>query len=94
MYVLDQLWRGEITPSEKSTYRDSDYHRKLLELCQVSDRLSQSMTDEEKKTFKNYTDIQAELSAIENQDTFIQAFRLGAQMILDVVSDYRGQFYT
>ena len=94
MYVLDKLWRGEISPNEKSIYKGSEYHRKLLELCEIADKINQELTEQGREQFKNYGSIQAELNDIENQETFIEAFRLGARTVLDVVSERRGQFYT
>ena len=94
MYVLDKLWRGEITPSEKSTYRDSEYHAKLRELCEIADRLNQELTEQGREYFKTYGSIQAQLDEIENRETFIEAFRLGAGLLLDVVGERKCQFYT
>ena len=46
MYVLDKLWRGEISPNEKSIYKGSEYHRKLLELCEIADKINQELTEQ------------------------------------------------
>ena len=37
---------------------------------------------------ENYEDLQAELTEISEQDTFIRGFRLGARVILDVIGEY------
>ena len=34
------------------------------------------------------------MTVLANEDYFIYGFRLGARLILDVVGDYKGQFYS
>jgi hypothetical protein len=33
------------------------------------------------------------MTMLSEEDSFIYGFRLGARMILDVIGDYKGQFY-
>ena len=37
--------------------------------------------------------LRAEMNYLHEEDIFIYGFRMGARMILDVVGDYKGQFY-
>ena len=53
------------------------------------------MISPEAKVQKEIIDnLQADLTLLLNEDIFIYAFRLGARMMLDVVGDYKGQFYS
>ena len=38
--------------------------------------------------------LRAGMTVLANEDYFIYGFRLGARLILDVVGDYKGQFYS
>ena len=37
-------------------------------------------------------DLRSDLAVLHDEDLFIYTFRMGAQMILDVIGDYKGQF--
>ena len=45
------------------------------------------------KTYE-YRQAQIDLSIVAEIEVFIEAFRLGARLVLDIVGDYRGNFYT
>lgn len=92
MYMLEKLWRGELTPNEKIMRKGGPYHQKLGELCEIGDRLAEELSLEGKNLLQSYADAQLELNEIENRETFMEGFRMGAQLILDVVSEYQGEF--
>ena len=92
MYVLEKLWRGSLTPSEKSIRRGGEYHRLMEELCETEEQLEAELTPGAREVFHRYQQIQTELQDIENRENFMEAFRMGAQLILDVISEYQGEF--
>ena len=61
-------------------------------ICEEGDYLATELTEEGKAHFDAYRDAQIELSVVAEKEVFIEAFRLGARMMLDVVGDYKGQF--
>ena len=93
MYVLEKLWRGGLSPSERYCNKDSEYKRLLRSLCEASEKLSSELSPEGKKALEEHEQIQLDLIGISEEDVFINAFRLGARMMLDVVGDYKGQFH-
>ena len=53
------------------------------------------MISPEAKVQKEIIDnLQADLTMLSNEDIFIYAFRMGARLMLDVLGEYRGQFYS
>ena len=50
------------------------------------------MTEDGKSHFDAYRDAQVELSLVAEREVFIEAFRLGARLVLDIVGEYRGCF--
>ena len=87
MFVLNRLWRGDISPSQRAVRRDSEYEKVLSHLCAVGDKIGGEMTAEGKELFDDYQMTQAQLASIENEEVFIEGFRLGAQMMLDAFGD-------
>ena len=92
MYVLDKLWRGDLTPSEKFVRQDSEYRNKQLHMNQIADQITEKLDQKGQALFREYLISQMELQYMEDQETFIEGFRMGAGLILDVVTDYKGAF--
>jgi len=92
MYVLKELWRGEIAPVERSVRAGSDYQKASLEICKQIDRFLENLTPEEKKQLEAIDNVRSDMTMLEAEDAFIRGFRLGARMIMDVVGEYEGQF--
>ena len=92
MYVLDKLWRGDLTPSEKFVRQGSEYRDKQLRISQIADQITGELSQKGQELFQEYLNAQMELQNIEDQETFIEGFRMGAGLLLDVVTDYKGAF--
>ena len=90
MFMLDKLWRGEITPSEKYIRRGSEYEVLLQRISGLEDSIRRELSEEGQRKFETYLDLRDDLQSIEDRETFFSAFRMGAGMILDVVTDRHG----
>ena len=88
MYVLDALWRGEITPSDRGYRKGSPYAQMVRQTNESEDAFYKELSAVGKKTYETYCDQQGQLDDVKDCDSFIRGFRLGARMILDVVGDY------
>ena len=93
MYVLDKLWQEGLSPNEKYTRKGSEYHKILLRICEEGDKVSEELTEDGKSHFDAYRDAQVELSLVAEQEVFIEAFRLGARLVLDIVGEYQCCFW-
>ena len=54
--------------------------------------ISSELSEEGKKLFQEYQDLQERLSAISEEDVFTNGFRIGVGLILDAVGTYESQF--
>ena len=93
MFVLESLWRDGLTPNEKYTRKGTQYYQTLEELCEEEDKITAELSEEGKKHFSAYREAQSQLSSISEQEVFIEAVRLGARLILDIIGEYRGTFW-
>ena len=92
MFVLQELWRGNITPSERFVRSGSEYKKIAGKLSDEMDRLMEMISPEaQKEIVDNH---QTDLTMLSNEDIFIYAFRMGARLMLDVLGEYKGQFYS
>ena len=93
MYVLDKLWQEGLSPNEKYTRKGSEYHKILQRICEEGDKVSEELTEKGKLYFDTYRDAQIDLSVVAEREVFIEAFRLGARLVLDIVGEYQGCFW-
>ena len=91
MFFIDKLWEGQISPSQKAIRKGSDYHKLLHKISCAVSAFEENLDENAKVRFREIEQAQAKLNGIENEETFIEGFRLGAGMILDVLNEYKGQ---
>ncbi len=92
MYVLKELYWGNISPTERSVRPGSDYKKASLEICKQLDLFLESLTPEEKQQWEAIDVLRNNLATMAEEDMFIYGFRLGARMMMEVMGDYSGQF--
>lgn len=87
MRILEELWYGNIEPTEYNTSSCKEY-KKLLELiCRNEEKLQATMTDEQKELFSRYTDAVREYQTMADWLLFQSSFRLGGRMMLEVMEE-------
>lgn len=87
MQILEDLYLGDIRPNERFFKRNSQYAKALDEVVKVGDALTASLNEDEKKLFEDYMDAQREVTVLTDCETFCYAFKLGAKIMLDVLTD-------
>ena len=92
MYVLRELWRGEISPTDRRVRQGSEYQQRAAEVRKQMMELAAMLSPEVKERMDTINDLKHDLSMMAEEDVFIYGFRLGARMILDVMGNYEGQF--
>ena len=85
MYILNALWRGEISPMERYAKPDSHYRCLAAKAHEAYTKIYSELSEEGKLRFNELEEIRNEMGSISEEKVFIEAFRLGAQMILDIV---------
>ena len=94
MLVLEELWRGNITPAERFVRSGSEYKKIAGKLSDEMDRLIEAISPEARKQLENIGNLRADMAVLSNEDIFIYAFRMGARLMLDVLGEYEGQLYS
>ena len=87
MYILEDLYTGNVRPGERSFRQNSQYSRALAQAVESGDALIKSLTEEQKKLFEAYMDAQREVNILTDCETFIYSFKLGAKLMLDVLGN-------
>ena len=87
MQVLEELYLGDIHPSERSFKNGNQYAKALNEVVKAGDALLGTLTEKQKEQFEAYMTAQREVNVLTDCETFIYAFRLGAKIMMDVLTD-------
>ena len=92
MYILNDLWSGNIMPGERYMRSNSEYKQISHKFSEELELFMKDLSSEKRKHYEILENLQLQLIEISEEDTFIVGFRMGARMMLDVISDYKGQF--
>ena len=87
MRILEEFWYGNIEPTDYDISSRKEC-KKLQELiCRNEEKLRATMTGEQKELFEKYTDCVREYQT--NTDCLIiqNGFKLGAKIMLEVMSE-------
>ena len=86
MYVLEDLWGGKVNLHEKG-FPSAQYAKAMQRLANCGETLMRVLNEEQNKLFEGYRDIQMEVSIIADCASFIDGFKLGAKILLDVLTE-------
>lgn len=87
MKTLEQLWYGNIEPTEYDASPCKEYREVLQLMNRNEERLRATMTDEQKELFSRYTDCVREFQTMTECLLFQNSFKLGARMMLEVMEE-------
>ena len=87
MDILEDLYYGNLFPNEKCAKLDDETKELLVLLNRNEEKLIATLSDEQKETFEKYKDCNREISEISEREIFLNGFRLGARIIIDVVNN-------
>ena len=87
MMILEDLYMGDIHPSERNFKKNSQYSIALNNVVKAGDTLIGSLTEKQKEQFEAYMSAQREVNVLTDCETFIYAFRLGAKIMMDVLTE-------
>ena len=83
--ILEELWYGNICPDSYFGQTSAEEKELLGYIVRHTDALYATLTDVQKEILEKRDDCQAELSGITQRDIFVYAFRLGAQMAMEMM---------
>ena len=86
-HTSEDLYLGDNRPSDRSFKRNSQYAKALDDVVKAGDALTEGLTDKQKELFEDYMTAQREVNVLTDCETFCMAFKLGAKIMLDVLSD-------
>ena len=87
MNFLEEFWYGNIEPAEYDTSSSKEYKEMLQLISRNEDKLLATMTDAQKELFTKYTNCVRDYQVMADCMLFQNSFRLGAKMMIAVMSE-------
>ena len=91
MYTLEDLWYGNVAPSERMIRTRTQYAKLQKQLVAAEDALREELSPDGKNAYEKICRNQTELAQIAECDSFIRGVRIGARLVLDIMEDYPSQ---
>ncbi len=85
MRILEELWYGNIEPTEYATVPTKEYRELRRLLDRNEEKLRATMTDEQKELFAKYVDCVLDCQALTECILFQNSFKLGIRMMAEVM---------
>jgi len=84
MSILQEIFYGNIFPHNDTFERDSEYGRAIQLIDCIEAKLLALLNDTEKSLLIEFCDAQLTLNNITAEENFIQGFKMGTFIILEV----------
>ena len=87
MRILEELWYGNIEPTEFGSSTSSEYKelRRLVDRNETD--LRATMTDTQKELFNRYLESVLEYQTMSELMLFQNSFKLGARLMIEVMNE-------
>jgi hypothetical protein len=89
--IINEIWHGNIVPQEDSCTNSPEMKELLGVMARHHEDLEKRFTDEQKEIFEKFHDCWSEYMSLSEEAIFAYAFKLGAQIMLDVLNSKDGE---
>ena len=87
MSVLEELWYGNLEPSEYSFSSSQEYKELLHLVSRNEEKLLSTLTREQKEMFSRYSDCVREFQSLTELLLFQSSFKLGAKLMAEMIEE-------
>ncbi len=88
--MLEELYYGNINPNEQIFIKDSQYGKAMKIISGNEEKLTGLLEGKGLDLFLDFVNAQSEVNGITAVENFINGFRIGALMMLDILSEQDG----
>lgn len=87
MTTLEDLYYGNIVPAGKGIKKGSEYSQLLHLATRNEEKLSATLTEEQKILFEKYKDCTMDMCGITEKDAFVEGVKLGVKIVVETYTD-------
>lgn len=82
--IIEEMYNGDLFPIGRLNHNDAEYHKAMDNLVTAESDLLKTYP-EIKELFNKYQDAQIQLNSLSSRQEFVNGFRAGAQMVLEMI---------
>lgn len=82
--MLRELYRGRLMPAEKGIVPGSEFQKQQNRLVELEKEIEAMLDEKEKERLHEYLTVQNNLLYSVGEERFIEGFRMGAKLILEI----------
>ena len=87
MKIIEDLYYGRISPYEMNISATTEYQKLKALADRNEDLLRESFSDKQKELLEKLIETVTDISSISERDMFINGFRLGVKLMIEVLKD-------
>lgn len=87
MNTIKELWYSNISHIERALKPTAEYTRINTKLLQAEDAFISGLTEDQRRQFDKFQELLMRRESINEANIFTEAFRLGVQIIMDVLCE-------
>ena len=92
--TLEELYYGNITPSEQRMIPDSEMAKAVARVASYEKQLMEQLGETEQAILSKFVRSQHEINSITATENFILGFRLGVRLMVECMDDNDGNTRT
>lgn len=85
--IIEDLYYGKLYPSEQIVPNDPRYRMLNQQISEMMQLWRQKLSEEDFRQLEAMLDLQGESNSIHNKATFVQGFKMGASMMIEVLNE-------
>lgn len=82
--ILEELYRGNLNPEEQLVPTDPEYRLLNRKISELMEEMKKSCSENDFKAIEEILDLSGETSAMVTSEAFVQGFRMGAMVMVEV----------
>ena len=91
MKVIEELWYGNLKMCEREVPKDSPLRKSMNQASKAEEKLEETLNEEQRKLLEALMDDHMTLTADLECDAFTRGVRLGARMMMEILTADDGQ---
>ncbi len=85
MNYIRELYAGNLNPSFQQVTKGSKYDKLTKQESELYKKLSQILSDDNKKLLEKICDLQDDINYITSFDNYVMGFRDGSKLMIDIL---------
>ena len=87
MLFLNKFWKGDASPGERRYHPHAEYAKAYQTMERCDQYMKEHLDPKALKVFEEFVNAGMEVGCLSDCDNFIDGFRMGAKMMMDVLLD-------